>query len=95
MRILLQHVLSVKRLLLMTYYYNSTNLILTLYMYILIGTTICPACTYSLYSQVSIITSIQNHCHISTSLMIRFCLSKSNMLIIMDNVVYHKLTSFF
>ena len=58
-RILLLHVLPVKRLLLMTYYYNSTNLILLLYMYILIGTTICPACTYSLYSQVSIITIIQ------------------------------------
>ena len=58
-RILLLHVLPVKGLLLMTYYYNSTNLILLLYMYILIGTTICPACTYSLYSQVSIITIIQ------------------------------------
>ena len=94
--ILLLHVLPVKRLLLMTYYYNSTNLILLLYMYILICTTIiCPACTYSLYSQVSIITTIQNHCHICTSLIIKFCLSKSNKLIVMDNGVYHKLTSIF
>ena len=63
--------LPTKGLILIAYY--RINLMLLLCMYIIISTTcICPACTYILYSQVSIITIIQNTAILAHLLLLGF-----------------------